>query len=250
VGGSLDVLGRVDVLWRIVETMGGTTAMVASIVLSSWFSLGLIVVGVAYTVFVGEPKTGTQRHVWWPYAAAIIFFLCVTTMAAVAIYGAYELQLRKAYADGAAGVPRNTPANAQSRPQTPLYQEGYGGLTSDQSRILLVELPKIKTLVPAVYFTMMQNDFGANNFILQFEDLFRRSGFTNLQRGNQTPRGPDEEGLMIAVHDRNNIPVAAQKVMEAFEIADIPYKVIRIADGTSPDIQFSIFVGPRPIRWH
>jgi hypothetical protein len=55
---------------------------------------------------------------------------------------------------------------------------------------------------------------------------------------------------MIAVHDRNNIPVAAQKVMEAFEIADIPYKVIRIADGTSPDIQFSIFVGPRPIRWH
>jgi hypothetical protein len=57
---SLDVLGRLDVLWRIVESMGGSTALVVSILTSWQFGVALTIAGLAYTVFVGEPKAGVQ----------------------------------------------------------------------------------------------------------------------------------------------------------------------------------------------
>jgi hypothetical protein len=57
-GRSLEILGRLDVLWRIVETMGGNRAIVARIISSWQFGLGLIVAGVGYTVFLGEPEKG------------------------------------------------------------------------------------------------------------------------------------------------------------------------------------------------
>jgi hypothetical protein len=222
--------------------------MVASLISSSFFSFGLIVAGVAYTIFVGEPKSGTQRHAWWPYVAASVFAVCFAMMGSVALYGAYELQLRKAYAAGAAGLPRNDyPANP-SRPQTPLYAEGYGELKSDQIRILLGELPKLRDMIPIVYLAWTPNDFPAYGLLNQFEDVFRRSGYTNIQRVSENPNGPDEVGLMIAVHDPNNIPHPAQKIMEAFEVADMRYKIITLPKGTAPDIQFYIFAGPRPIR--
>jgi hypothetical protein len=47
---------------------------------------------------------------------------------------------------------------------------------------------------------------------------------------------------MIALHNQTNPPLSAQKIIEAFEIANIPYKKIPIPQGTSPDIQFFIFV--------
>jgi hypothetical protein len=57
-GRSLEILGRLDVVWRIVETMGGNRAIVARIISSWQFGLGLIVAGVGYTVFLGEPEKG------------------------------------------------------------------------------------------------------------------------------------------------------------------------------------------------
>ena len=74
------------------------------------------------------------------------------------------------------------------------------------------------------YFSWMQNDFAANSIILQFQEIFRRSGYVNLQTVTETPRGPDEQGFMIALHDPNNPSLPTQKIMEAFSIANIPYK--------------------------
>jgi hypothetical protein len=113
---SLDVLGRLDVLWRIVESMGGSPALIVSIISSWQFGFALIVAGLTYTIFVGEPKAGVQRHPALPYIAGSVFAVCVTLLASFAIYGEYELQLRKAYAAGASGIPRDTsPAKPQKR---------------------------------------------------------------------------------------------------------------------------------------
>jgi hypothetical protein len=249
---SLDTLGRLDVFWRVVETMGGSPAMIAAIISSWQFSLALIAVGIGYTVFVGEPEIGTQRHAWWPYVAASIFFICVTAMGIVAIYGATELYIRREIATGIAGLPRGAPdVGNPSRPQTPLYADNYGVITPDQSRILLVELPKLKEILPVVKFMRMRDDNDAWAYWSRFHDLFSRSGIDSPLIGDQTPQGPEQEGLMIEVRDPPNLPPSAQKLVEAFEIANIRLKPVKLPTNfmTDPNTPFLIFVGPRPIRW-
>jgi hypothetical protein len=247
---SLDTLGRLDVLWRAVETMGGSPAMIAAVISSWQFSLALIIIGVGYTVFVGEPQNGTQRHAWWPYLAASVFFVCVATMATVAIYGAMELYIRREIAIGVAGLPRESPdATNPNRSQTPLTVDNWGSLTPDQSRILLQGLSKITFLNSTVMFSSVPNDNTGYAFWRQFNQIFARNGI-NATRMDQFPRGPKEEGLMLEVRDVNNIPLAAERLREAFEVANIPLTVITIPDGiVSPGAEFVVFIGPPPIRW-
>jgi hypothetical protein len=247
---SLDALGRLDVLWRVVETMGGTPAMIASVIASWQFSLALIIIGVGYTVFVGEPESGTQRHVWWPYLAASVFFICVAAMATVAIYGAMELYIRREIATGIAGLPRGSPdASNPNRPQTPLTVDNWGSLTPDQSRILLQELSKLTFPNSTVMFSTVPNDNAGYGFWRQFNQIFARNG-VNATRMDQFPRGPKEEGLMLEVRDVNNIPVSAEKLREAFDVANISLSVIAMPNGiVSPGIEFVVFIGPAPIRW-
>jgi hypothetical protein len=248
---SLDILGRLDVFWRVVETMGGSPAMIASIISSWQFSLALIVVGIGYTVFVGEPESGTQRHAWWPYVAASVFFICVAAMGTVAIYGAIELYIRHEIATGVAGLPRGTPdIGNPSRPQTPLTVDNWGALTPDQSRILLQELPKIALSPPIVMFSTMPNDNTGYALWRQFNQIFERCGI-NTPRIDQLPHSPKDEGLMLEVRDPNNVPATAEKLREAFDVANISLPVVSLPDHlVSTDVEFVVFIGPPPIRWH
>ena len=43
--------------------MGGDPEMIASVVTSPWFSAALVVSGVGYLVFVGEPQKGAVAHI-------------------------------------------------------------------------------------------------------------------------------------------------------------------------------------------
>jgi hypothetical protein len=56
---------------------------------------------------------------------------------------------------------------------------------------------------------------------------------------------------MIAVRDPSNLPESAQKIREAFAVANIEIKPpIKLPEGTgTADIPFFIFIGPRPMRW-
>ena len=244
---SLDVLGRLDVLWPIVETMGGSPAMIASVISSWQFSLALIVAGIGYTVFVGEPEAGTQRHAWWPYVAASVFIICVAAMASVAMYGALELYIRRQIAEGVAGLPRGPEANNPSRQQTPFTAGNWGSITPDQMRILIQELPKLPLKRPRVEFASVPNDNAGWQYWHQFNDVFQRSGI-NAPRSDQLPRGPQEEGLMLEVKDKTNIPESAQKLLEAFAIANIDIRVIEAPSGLLDETEFVVFIGPAPIR--
>ena len=230
--------------------MGGTPAMIATALSSWWFSLALIVGGVAYTVFVGEPEKATQRHHWWPYAAGAFLILWLTAIGGVFAYGWFELKMRQAYDQGMAGAPRGAPGEANpNRPQTPFAAENWGIITPDQMRILIQEFPKLP--VKYVDFYLTPNDNNTWQYWHQFNDVFQRSGISAPLAGNQIPRGPQEEGLMLEVPDKNNISDSAQKLLQAFVIANVNIQVIEAPKNfLRPNVDFAIFIGPPPIRWH
>jgi hypothetical protein len=123
-------------------------------------------------------------------------------------------------------------------------------LSPDQIRILIQEIPKLKTLIRVANFSRAPNDNIAYSLWLQYQDVFVRSGVPPVLM-NQDPRGPEEEGLMIAVRNPKDMPVSAQKIIEAFEIANIRLRPIQMPTGLErPDIEFIIFLGPRPISWN
>jgi hypothetical protein len=242
---AADYLGRMDVFWRVVETMGGTPAMIAALISSWQFSLVLIVLGLGYTVFVGEPEKGTQRHHWWPYIAASVFFICLAAMGSVAIYGAVELALRRAYDEGRTGVSRGTPdESSPSRPQKPLFSNNSRDLTPDQIRILLVEFSKITEAVKAVPILTVNLDNETYNLYRQFSDVFQRAGINAGYAGAAVPFGLDDIGFSIRVPNANNVPISAERLIEAFEVANIH---LRISEWTNMSQEFVLFIGPRPI---
>jgi len=178
--------------------------------------------------------------------------ICVVAIVITASYGWHEITLREAYDQGRSGIPRGTPdENTPNRPQTPLYVENYDNLAPDQVRILIQELPKLKDLMKIVYFSRSPSDNEVLVLWRQFENIFTRSGLMPALI-TEMPRGPDEEGLMFAVKNPNELSATAQKFREAFEIANIRMKIIKLPDGlvNLNDTDFVIFIGPRPIRWN
>jgi len=79
---------RIRFFYHVVREMGGDPALLASLVESSLFSVALIVAGLTYVIFIGEPEQGVQRHPWWPYIGWSVFGLCLTAMIVTAGYGA------------------------------------------------------------------------------------------------------------------------------------------------------------------
>jgi len=191
----LDVGGRLDVLWRIAESLGGTPALLTTAILWPWTGIILIVSGVLYVVFVGEPSSGVQRHHWWPYVGWAIAGIVFASMAGAAIIGYVELYIRTEIAKGITGVERgSSPAeNDQGRPQRPLSSQDQH-LQPDQMRILMAELPKLRQSISGVPIAYVQYDSESLSVANQFFGLFQRSGIgANLI--TEIPSGPEEEGL-------------------------------------------------------
>jgi hypothetical protein len=155
------------------------------------------------------------------------------------------------YDQGRAGIPRVTPDNnTPNQPQRPLaVNADIYQLQPDQTRILLQEIPKLKPYVKIVYFSKAPNDSGTPyQYWLRLLDIFTRSGVPARLLA-EDPRGPEEEGLMIAVRDVTQIPLSAKKFLDAFEIANIRFRTIKMPDGlATPDIDFVAFIGPPPIN--
>jgi hypothetical protein len=121
-------------------------------------------------------REGTQRHAWWPYVAASVFFICLAALTAGAVYGALELYIRKQIAEGVAGIPRGPEASDPNRPQTPFTKGNWGGITPDQMRVLVQELPKL----PLTYLqffrsrgTMPVGSIGTNSTMFFSEAVSR-----------------------------------------------------------------------------
>jgi hypothetical protein len=244
-----DFDSRIRFWLETTKYMGGYLGTVAAVLASPYFAPGLAGVAVLYLLFVGEPKKGVQRHVFWPYAAWIVLALCVSALAITAGWGAIEIYVRQEGNKIALGIPRGAPGEPGPQSQVPLYDSDFWGLTSDQLKILLTELPKLKPYVKIVWLSSASTDNQAGAFLSPLMQIIDRSGLS-FGTITQSPRDPSEEGLMLAVSDINNPSIGAQKVREAFEVANIHLRLISLPDSLKlPDRDFVIFIGPRPIKW-
>ncbi len=192
---------RYEFWLAVVKDMGGHMSMVASILLWRYFPVALAGVGAVFLLVGWNQRYPAQRHPIVPIVGWLCFTVCVVAIGLTAAYGWHEITLREAYAQGRAGIPRGGPdENNPNHPQKPLLADtNIYSLTPDQVRILLVEIPKLKPLIRVAYFSKAPNDVGSPyNLWRQFQDVFVRSGITPDLR-TEEPRGPEEEGLMIAV---------------------------------------------------
>lgn len=250
----LDWAGRASLFLDAVKSMGGDPAVIASVVNSPFFGVGLIVVGIGYVVFVGEPHAGVQRHAWWPYVGWGFFTLCAIVVLLTVGYGAFVIAAREEGAKIALGIPRGAPGeNSPTHPQTPLFSGKYS-LQPDQIRILILEFAKLLPDISPVVVVRVELDVTGITIYSQLVDALTRSG-VGTSLGFDTPHNPNDEGLMLIVGDPNNVPPDAEKIREAFVVANVPLKVIprvgfRVPTSTDRALgQYRIFVGPQPLSW-
>jgi hypothetical protein len=249
--GVPDWTSRYQFWLGVAKSTGGKISVVATILLWPYFPAVLALTGVALLFAGWNQKYPAQRHPIVPVAGLASFVVCFLAVLLTAGYGWHEITLREAYERGRAGAPRGTPdETGPQRPQVPLYANtDLYAVTPDQVRILLQEFPKLKPLVKAVRFARAPSDSNAYNYFQRMHDVLTRSGIPS-DLTDQIPRGPEEEGLMIEVRDAKQLPVSAQRMLEAFEIANIHLRPIQLPENfVPPDVDFVIFIGPTPIRW-
>lgn len=247
----LDIGGRLELLWRIVEGMGGTPAAIAAAILWPWTGVLLIAVGLCYSLFVGEPPKGVQRHHWWPYVGWATFALAFVSMAGTAIYGAAEFYIRTEIAKGLAGVPRGAPdENSPGRAQRPLTVKSRQ-LQPDQIRLLLQEMPKLRDVMTRVTVALTANDGEALNVFQTYQMIFTRSGLP-VRMASFSPRDPEDQGLLILICDTKHIPDDAERFRETLALPNINTTYSNIGPkitylpGPVPDFVF--FIAPAPLN--
>ena len=79
--------------FEVMRDMGGDPEMIASVVTSPWFSAGLILSGVGYLVFVGEPQKGIQRQPWWPIVGWSVVSVCMAILLSATGYGYFQYRV-------------------------------------------------------------------------------------------------------------------------------------------------------------
>lgn len=226
-------------------------SIAASIFISPYFGPSALIAGLLWLIFVGEAPAGVQRYHWARYLGWSVVSVCMAAVAVTAGYGYIEFYIRQEADKIALGIPRGTPdENNPTRPQTPLYANNRD-IQPDQFRILVTELAKDKGIIPIVVMCTAPNDLEAQTIMRQFFPIFSRSGIP-YSECQQDPRGPDEEGFLLEIESINNIPAPAQKLMEAFQIANIPLKLIEAPAGrVNPNDKsgFVFYIAPRPLKW-
>lgn len=93
--GLPDWYARFDFWWGAVKQSGGVLGVVAALIGTPYFGPTLTALGVAYVLFVGEPRKTAQRHAWWPYIGWSVFGLCLTAIAVVSIYGYVQVTIKQ-----------------------------------------------------------------------------------------------------------------------------------------------------------
>jgi hypothetical protein len=219
-------------------------APAAAIIANQYFPPGLALFGVFYLVVVGYEGTDIVRHKIVPVTGWIVVGVCFLAIILMAGYGWLELALRTAHDEGAAGIERGTPSdNTTSHPQRPLSTESRV-LQPDQIRILLQELPDLRKFISSILIASTKDDNDTVIVAEQYIHLFIDNGI-DANRTERLPAGPEDNGLLIEVPDKNNPPLSAQKLREIFHIADINTELRQVKDKSELyGHDFVLFVAP------
>lgn len=249
--GVPDWNSRFEYWLQTARSTGSWIAMLAPVLAHPYFPGILGLVGVVYLVVVGWNGPSVVRHKWVPIAGWVAVAFCASALIVTGGFGLVELHIRREIAKGIAGIPRGEPGTRPDS-QEPLRLADLK-LQPDQIRMLMVQIPKIKALTTSVlFYTTTGNDAAADAF-RQYQDVFARSGISVVQHFD-VPGDPSEIGMMMEVEDIHDMPPAAEKIWESFDIAGIPVtpiKARRHGDGWCctkySAYQFAIFIGPPPI---
>lgn len=208
------------------ETTPGWAAKLAPIIASSYFPGALGLFGLCYLILVGYEGTDIIRHTIVPVVGWIVVGLCLIAVLVTTGIGYFELRVRQEADKVALGIPRGaSPAeNNAARPQRPLQTQSRI-LQPDQIRILLQELPKFQQYQSKVFLASTPSDFETGSVIGQYPPLLVRSGI-EPSMGSIKPRGPEDQGLIIAVAENSPIPEAAKRFQQILEVADIHVRIV------------------------
>ncbi len=227
--------------------------LVASLT-SPYFGISLIFLGIIYLVFVGQPKKGVLRHPVWPILTWIATLLIFALMLGTAAYGAFEIEVRRLgnlradeiLAQRATGGNGSGIAGSPSQTLIPAAQARY--FRPDQIRNLIIELNKIKAEVPILYMSSTQGDGEASTYMNPFYSILPRAGIQPAY-SSQLPANLDQTGLYICIRDLNNVPDAANKLMQALEVSDVHarFALLPANLAETTNFVFTLYFAPNPL---
>ena len=244
--GVPDWKSRYDFWLGVAESSAPWFGPIIPVLRYPYFPAVLAVVGIIYLALVGYPGPSIIRHRIVPLVAWVLLAFSATAVAGTAVAGYFEFRVREEADKLALGIPRSSSPreNNPSQPQRPLNFDTRD-LQPNQIRILLNEFPNLKTSIPQLNIAIAPNDPQALSLFRQLLPIISRSGMRAAE-ANFPPRGPEDQGQLILVHDKNNVPEPAKKLMEVLTIAGIPTQHSTAKE--VPDSQFYFFIAPTPIN--
>lgn len=229
---------------------GSKIAVLAPILAHPYLPGILAVAGVIYLVIVGAPGKSAIRHKWLPVVGWIAFTVCFSAIIATAGFGWIELYIRSEIAKGVAGMPRGAPdENTPQRQQRPLTAISRN-IQPDQARILKQEIPKLRQYFTEIGIVSMPNDIESYQLSIEYQIIFNRSGILT-HRDLTYPKGPDDEGIIISYSNDDNAKLNAQKLKEAFEIANIRARITEESYTASSGLilpKLTLFIAPNHVE--
>jgi hypothetical protein len=218
----------VRLAYDAMRELGGEPALVADVLSSPWAGLAMIAGGMAYVVFVGEPKQGVQRHPGWPVLGWSVFGVCLTALLVGFGYGMLEVYVREQVAV------RNSPVWHPTE-----EQKHKLGLLLDQTP----EAERFDVKMGTLIGSTQSQTYGGDLIQLFIDHHWKATGSMDA-----TIR-PDLVGLYICISpdikSDAQIPVSANWLSGAFVQAGIKHSQCTFG---VPKDGFIVLIGSRPPR--
>jgi hypothetical protein len=243
--GVPDWKSRYDFWLGVAESSAPWFGPIIPVLRYPYFPAVLAIVGIIYLILVGYPGPSIIRHSVVPLVAWILFAISATAVVGTAVAGYFEFRVREEADKLVLSIPRSSSPreNNPLQPQRPLNYENRD-LQPNQIRILLNEFPNLKASMQQLNIAIAPNDPQASSLFRQLQPIIYRSGIRPAD-ASFPPRGPDDQGQLILVHDKNNVPNTARKLMEVLTIADIPTQYSTAESVRDPE--FIFFIAPTPL---
>jgi hypothetical protein len=243
--GIPDWKSRYDFWLSVAESSAPWFGPIIPVLRYPYFPAALAIAGIVYLILVGYPGPSVVRHRVVPLVAWVLLTLSATIVAGTAIAGYFEFRVREEADKLVLNIPRSSSPKENDASQRPLSFE-QRDLQPNQIRILAKELPNLKTSMPQLHIALAPNDAQARNLYSELQPIIYRSGMIPVMV-DFPPRGPEDQGQIILVHDKNKVPDAASKLMQVLTIADIPTQY-STAEAAIRDPDFIFFIAPTPFN--